>query len=454
MSNCLKCTYPPGEPKGERACRKCGRPENVPKGQWRANGRQVEVLPPVTGRSLPPLAVIEMPTVVSSEPTVECLPEHSPLGGSGAKRWMNCPGSTVIINRLGLVGDESDHASYGTLAHSIAQACLEREVDAWEIVGEYPDFKPEDAVYVQTYIDYVRSRPGRKRFEVFHHRPELHRYMYGQIDAEIVPITGVDDPGLVLEIVDLKFGEGQYVEVEGNEQGKYYACLVIMEDPDFFPDDGRVRITICQPRHTWAGPAIRSCEMTVGELKGWLHLELLPAMKREELSFEMGEWCRFCPAKLFCPAMQDAFETAATQAAFGDESKLGDLSDDDLSGRFAKAPFVRMYLKAIEAEVYKRLMDRRPIPSAKLVPGKSDRVWKDGAEDRARQVFGRLAYTEPRLLSPAQLEKLPAGANFVSEWAYKPEAGYVVASADDKRTGVTPKSGAELFSNTLKHLDA
>ena len=61
------------------------------------------------------------------------LPEHSPLGGSGASRWIKCPGS--VSNSEGCVDEESEFAKEGTVAHKLEECCLLGNYDAWESMG-------------------------------------------------------------------------------------------------------------------------------------------------------------------------------------------------------------------------------------------------------------------------------------------------------------------------------
>lgn len=578
VTNCLKCSYKPGEPKGERVCRKCGRPENVSKAEWppaavdlggisiadligsapapcvspaeaamaveRAYREQPTQAAPAAGLGVPhgppchapsdiagagsdtqtpapstaagvspvPAAAISSgsclrgcghvadrgglrrcdascitgaapedalaPTVAGGDTlqagdaspacsgsstnvgTAERLPEHSPKGGSGAKRWMNCTASVSLIERLVHQGveldDETAWARRGTLCHEIAERALTHEMDVATLALGYPEFNVEDAPGVQQYVDYVRSLPGRKSFEVFYHHPHLHKYFYGKIDAEAYSVMMPRD-GIFLEIVDFKAGEGVYVDEVDNYQGRYYLGLVIMSDPEFFPDEAAVRFTVGQPFLTWVDNPIRSWDTTAGEIKRWVHEDLLPAMRDESAGeFKMGEWCQFCPraAKLACPAQQAVQDEQATQAALGDERYFEQLSDEELGRRYVLWELNKTYGKALAVEAHKRLMDRKIVPGVKLVAAKADRAWKENVEEKAKAQFGERAYTEPKLLSPAQLEKLPdGGKDFVAEWAYRPDTGYSVALEHDRRKSVAPKSGSELWANTYKHLD-
>lgn len=422
--------------------------------------------PTVAGAAILPVAdaspIPSVTTVESEKPQ-----GHSPLGGSGAKRWMNCTGSTALIQQLGVIDDDSEYSREGTQAHELAALCLETGIDAAdaflpESQHTFPLVKPDDAAYVQQYIDYVRSRPGRKRFEVPFHRPELHELYRGMVDAECVPVAGVQ--GHVLEIIDYKHGAGVYVPVVRNEQAMYYAAGVIMEDEDFYPDEGWVRLTIVQPRLTWMDEPIRSWDTKVGEIKRWLREECLPAMnvRTQDMVLSLGEWCQFCPAKLVCRAMTEVYR----QFSGANPEPLA-MSDEALGTEFSLTPFARMRIKAVEQEVFRRMMDGKTVPLAQLERGKADRVWKEnvtvsGSDGQTAEVnlyeaavtrFGQAAY-ETKFKSPAQIEKLPDGKAFVAEWAYAPEASLRAALATSGKPAVQLPSPEERYGDATQYLVA
>ena len=56
--------------------------------------------------------------------------------------------------------------------------------------------------------------------------------------------------------------------------------------------------------------------------------------------------------------------------------------------------------------------------------------------------------------SPAEIEKLGESAKeMVKEWAYKPDTGLTVASAEDKRPEVMVKSTEATFGEAVAALD-
>jgi len=376
---------------------------------------------------------------------------HSPFGGSRAKQFMNCTGSTALIQQLAVDPEETEYSLEGTQAHALAALCLENDVEAWATLtseaDKYPLVKLEDAPYVQAYVDYVRSRPGHRQFEKGFHRPELHELYWGSIDAELIPVAGVQLH--VLEIVDFKFGAGVFVPVERNEQMMYYAAGTIMEDPDFYPDEGVVRLTVAQPRITWAENPIRSWDTTVGEIKRWLHEECLPAMnvRMQDLVLSLGPWCQFCPAKLVCRAMTELYKRFSQP---GDEPLA--MGDEALGTEFANVAYVKMRIKAVEQEVLRRLMDGKAVPLTQLERAKTERVWKPDAPVVIS--FPGAAYEEPKLKSPAQIEKLPGGKEFVATYAYTPEGGLKAAVAGSGKPAVVIAPPEERYAGAAAALFA
>jgi hypothetical protein len=58
---------------------------------------------------------------------------HATLSPSSAVRWMACPGSVALT--AGMPDHGSDHAAEGTVAHEVAQRCLQGSVDAASMIG-------------------------------------------------------------------------------------------------------------------------------------------------------------------------------------------------------------------------------------------------------------------------------------------------------------------------------
>lgn len=375
-------------------------------------------------------------------------PKHSPLGASGAERWMSCPGSNVLIKALNLPpSDESDYAAEGSAAHEAASHCILQGKDTWEIVGEkfYKDVEvtPEMAEAVQVYLDYVMPRRRSATTSwwcEFHISDDLHPLFYGTVDF------GSLEDGL-LEIVDFKYGAGIVVEPENNPQLMYYAYGLLQHQPSA----RRVKLTIVQPRAWHPDAVIRSWETTADEIAEWGEKTLLLAMQAAEIdeTLDAGHWCRFCPAKLACPLLYGLFKAAANI----NPKTIVNLSDEAAGRDYKLREAVKFYLKAQEDDMMRRLLAGREIVEAKLVHKKADRVFKDGAEAALKAEFGEDIYTIPELKSPAKLEALgPRAKELVKEYAYMPQTGFTVALADDRRIGVKLQSTQAAFGAAIEKL--
>lgn len=402
---------------------------------------------------------------------------HSPLGASSAERWMNCAGSVALIGAvreqitaLGIPEeDDPDYRREGTALHEAAEHCLREGCDTWEIAGQVFNETVIDAPMadaIQLYLDVCRREidTAALYYVEFPVSSPIHALFYGSLDFAAIhgkPATkaqqkalGWKEPFIIPELVvvtDLKGGEGIVVEPYQNPQLKYYAFGIIDKNPHW-PDETPVLIRIVQPRAFHTEGAVREWRTTVGEIRTWVNLTLLPAMLRAEMDSDLnaGDWCRFCPAKLICPALTSLFKAAST----ADPKEIVNYSDETIGLSWQHIKGVKFYIKALEEEVFRRLNAGHSFPEvAKLVPKKSNRVFKAGAPALAQDKFGDDAFTKPEIKSPAELERLsPAAKEFVKEWAYSPDTGLTVAAWDDSRPAVRVQSTTEAFGAAVAAL--
>lgn len=377
--------------------------------------------------------------------------EHSPLGASAAERWINCPGSNVILQQLDLPEtEESEYAAEGTAAHDVAAHALRNGLDMWECEGqEWGGFTVDKEMVdaLQEYLDTlaaVRAEHGKgliKELIEYRIAGDFHPLFFGTCDDAII---GEE----VLDITDLKYGAGIAVDVENNPQLKYYAIGIL----DKFMGPRRVRLRIVQPRAFHVDGPVRVWETTTDELLAWKKDILIPAMRRAEIDTTLtpGDHCRFCPAKLACPVLAALFGASVT----ADASILPNYSNDTLSRNFKLTAAVKHYIKALEDEVYRRLSHGQEVPEFKLVPKKANRVFTSEGVALAKEKFGADAY-ETELKSPAKLAKLGSEAKkFVAEYAYTPQTGLTVAPFDDDRIGVKIQAPAEAFAHIAAQAEA
>lgn len=398
-------------------------------------------------------------------------PAHSPKGASSAERWMNCPGSGVILKQLELPeSDEQDYRAEGLAMHEAAAHCLENWLDTWEIVGQVfhgvaIDKPMADAV--QTYLDFCRPLMENARTVLIEKRiggdpvKRPHPDFYGTVDF---CAWGEE----ITDVADLKGGEGIIVEPEENSQMKYYAYGIIHERMQAgvqVRSDRVVRLSIVQPRAFHHEGPIRSWETTVGEIIHWAENVLIPAMNRADFdtTLDPGKWCRFCPAKLFCPMLEGLFGAAAK----ADASHIANFGQKRLALDFAQLEAVNFYIKAMKDEVYRRNMLGNTVPGTKLVLKKANRIFREHVElpnfpdqvapieEYLKSLLGDVIYTKPELKTPAEIEKLgPKAKQIVQRTAYMPNNGLTVALDSDPKPGVKVEKAADAFAHLIEAADA
>ena len=386
---------------------------------------------------------------------------HSPLGASGSYHWLVCPGS--VQQSKGHVDPESDHAALGTAAHALAADCLRNRTDAWEQVGSlYEGLKVDKdmADAVQTYLDFARDKFGWDEIagriktvatfiEEPFHVPELHEFMYGTADLAV--FNAADRH---LSIVDYKHGIGVVVEVKDNPQLKYYAVgmlayLQLTKHVD------TITTYVVQPRGFHHDGPIRSFTYSLTELVKWLAMELIPGMDRTLVLHDTkaGEHCRFCPARFAaCPALMENLKELERMVKIMEEKGgAAELTSEELGHMLSVFEIAKIQNKAARETALARLtkIDGK-VPGWKLVNGRTNRVWKDGAERWAVHTFGSQAYEPKKLKSPAQMEKLPGGDKIVSRWSAKPPAGKTIAPINDVRREISSKTKSLFVDRTKK----
>jgi hypothetical protein len=91
----------------------------------------------------------------------------------------------------------------------------------------------------------------------------------------------------------------------------------------------------------------------------------------------------------------------------------------------------------------------KTIPGRKLANSRTNREWKEGAEKAIKKEFGKKAYTDPELKSPAQIDGLAKGSDITARWAFKPVGKPTVVAVSDKRVAVN-RDTKKLFKDERK----
>jgi len=320
------------------------------------------------------------------------------VGGSTAKRVINCPGSVALVAKMP-PKDSSSYADRGTLLHNAMATILDSDTVTPEsmlwttykgetLTGELLNEKilpalaaldeidPEGVMEyaVETVVGFGAYLPG----------------VFGSADL-------LGRLGSRAVVLDWKFGDGVAVSAEENEQGLFYAAAA-MRTPEtawVFEGAEEVEIVIVQP------PAVKRWVTTVKRVK-----EFERALKRAvkasampDAAIVVGDHCRWCSAKPLCPKMTGAVDRAV-------KVQLENLPAETIGAYLGNADLLEDWIKDLRALAMTMMDGGAKVPGYKLVAKRSVRKWLD--ESKATQALTALGIDPVKLelVSPAQAEKL------------------------------------------------
>ncbi|MBT9467106.1 DUF2800 domain-containing protein [Hydrogenophaga sp.] len=404
---------------------------------------------------------------------------------SKAEGWFACAGRAVLES--GIPDKSSGYSDDGTARHDVCAVCLtppESNARDWvdratsNGVVYKADWVDED----QDYIDTVRAMAvGGVLF--VEQKVDFRRFIectdpddgFGTGDAVILKPL-VDDT-YELVVIDRKTGYHE-VAVERNKQLLLYA-LGAYDEHSLVYDIRRVRLVIHQrSAREWDcsvedllafGKEARSRAITVINAVS-MHGKVEQAeWERTFLNQHPSEdACRYCKAMATCPSMQSFvqstvgadFEAMATGEAVIDPEKVNE--PDKLPLQMSAAGLIEDWIKAVRAEVERRLLAGTDVPGWKLVLGKAGaRAWRDAEVAEATLKSMRLKVEDMydlKVISPTSAEKLtkaPEGAKpriGKRQWASlqahitRSDPKPSVAPEADKRDRYTPPNVADDFN--------
>lgn len=400
---------------------------------------------------------------------------HSKLSPSSASRWMNCPGSIRLIGDK--EGASSVYAREGTAAHELASVLLQngrptKYYAGWVIDSESGVMvKPEEGEAdndrfweateemieaVDIYVKAVRVCKNKhggeliveERLDLSHIAPETS----GTCDAAVyVPKTKE------LHVFDLKYGKGVVVSPRENPQALMYTSGMVKRLHN--RGVGDVYMYICQPRAP--GDPVKAWKIDPVWLMDW-ESEATDAAElttKEDAELNPGTWCKFCPAAPKCPALhQAAIDTAAIE--FGGSEIVPDpeaYSPEELAGKLAQLPLLKEFIKAVEDFAHAEATHGRCPPGYKLVAKRAIRKWKDNTDELVEtcELLGLDAYDEPKLKSPAQLEKQidRKDRKLLNPFVHKSSSGTILVHQDDEREAVVADAATEFAANATEQGD-
>jgi len=307
--------------------------------------------------------------------------KHALLGASGAKRWMACPPSAKLEDKV--ADTTSIHAETGTLAHELAEIKVglkysllsartyERKIKLItdnplydEAMDDYTDRFVRDIE--EAYNSALALDPEAKiKLEL---KVEYKTWAKGGFGTSDVVIWGAN----LLHIIDFKYGKGVLVSAIDNPQLKLYA-LGSTRHKDVAPDlsdEVHVKLTINQPRKDH----LETDQTTLSDLLIWAAEEVAPkaelAAKGQGI-FQPGDHCTFCRIKPVCRA----YNNNQLEAEKHNYKEAALLTPEEMADVLLRAKPLASWAKDTADYALDQAVNHGvEYPGYKLVEGRSNRI--------------------------------------------------------------------------------
>ena len=316
--------------------------------------------------------------------------QHSKIvGGSTAKRVINCPGSVALVAEMP-PQPSSSYAEEGTLLHdeisrflgdleyrfTCSQELIQDKL--WPALDLLDEIDPDKTMEyaVETRVGFGDLLPG----------------VFGSTDL----MGRIGNKAIIL---DWKFGAGVPVPAEENEQLMFYAAAAMRTPEAKWVFDGatEVELVIIQP------PTIKRWTTTIERIKQF-EQTLIKAVKiaeQPDAPLKNGDHCRWCAAKPVCPVMTGAVDRAVA-------IKMDKIDVDKIGAYLHNADLLESWIKDLRALAEEMMKKGKPVKGWKMVPKRATRSWvkEDDAKVALLQHLKESEVIETKLVSPAAAEKL------------------------------------------------
>ncbi|WP_019636150.1 DUF2800 domain-containing protein [Paenibacillus fonticola] len=332
---------------------------------------------------------------------------HALLGASGASRWIACPPSARLTEKV--TEKRSEYADEGTAAHELSEVKLQqllipnnsarrKELEtalAEAMVSTY--YGPEMENAVNDYVDIVAERflAAKVRSQdaviMFEQRLDFSEWVpegYGTGDVIIISDG-------VMDVIDLKYGKGVPVSAFDNPQMRLYA-LGAWQEYDYLYGIEEIHMTIVQPRLDSVSTDI----VQVEDLLEWAETVVKPAAALAfagEGEFKAGEHCRWCKVKGNCRARADE-NMKALEYEFRDPALM---TPEEIGSILFVAEQLQTWAKDVQEYAFGQAKSGNKIPLWKLVEGRSNRTITD--KEAARAVLEKAKIDQMKYLKPQDM---------------------------------------------------
>lgn len=364
--------------------------------------------------------------------------DHSKIvGGSTAKRVINCPGSVALVNKMP-PQPSSKYADEGTLLHDVISGLV--------MSGDKPETylgaQYMDQVLTQELID-NKLIPALAALDVIDPNKEMEieaetRVGFGDLLPDVFGSTDlIGRIGNRAVVLDWKFGDGVVVDVEENPQLLFYAAAAMRTPETQWAFEGctEIEMVIVQP------PSIRRW-VTTPERVAAFELQLVQAVKaaqKPNAPLATGDHCRWCSAKPICPKMNGDIERAVKQ-------QVTLLTPDELGACLKRADDLEAYIDDLRKLATTVLEDGGVVPGYKLVAKRGTRKWVDAAKAEHELVERHMdmglstseLFKPSELLSPSQVEAVLKKRKLAlpDDLVESVSSGSTLASESDPRPAV------------------
>jgi hypothetical protein len=354
------------------------------------------------------------------------------VGGSTAKRVMNCPGSVALVQKMP-PQPSNKYADEGTLLHNVIAEIVMTDKHPEEFLHT----KYNDQVLTLDLID-NKLVPALAALDVIDPNKEMEieaetRVGFGNLLPGVFGSTDlIGRIGSRAVVLDWKFGDGVAVEVEENPQLMFYAAAAMRTEETKWAFEGasEIEMVIVQP------PQVKRWVTTPARIAQF-EKDLVKAVKlaqQPNAELKIGDHCRWCAAKPICPQMTGAVDRAL-------KTSIDGLDAPTISAYLKNADMLEQWITDLRALALQMLDSGARLPDYKLVAKRAIRQWTD--EDKAKVALFAYGLTESEVMetsviSPAKAEKALKKRKLAlpDDLVVAISSGNTLASVDDPRPEV------------------
>nr|DAV89938.1 MAG TPA: PD-(D/E)XK nuclease superfamily protein [Caudoviricetes sp.] len=384
---------------------------------------------------------------------------HARLSASGAKKWINCPGSIQLEENF--EDKPSEFAQEGTNAHALGEAKIRlatkeynrtkyhnaiRNIDITEDMEDYAEGYKN--FVIERYNSALRKTPDA--ILMLEQRLDFSNYVpdgFGTGDAVIIA-NGK------LEIIDLKYGKGVEVSAVENPQLRLYA-LGAYEAFDMLYGIENVTMTIYQPRLD----NISSESITAAKLLEWGETVKKAAQLANDDSVTdciAGSHCDtgFCKARPACRA----YTAEKQRLAVYDFKAPALLTTEEIADVLDQSAAIKKWAELVSDyaldQAYKHGVQ---YPGFKVVEGRSNRKYSKPDAEVAKILTDK-GYSEDDIMVSkikgiTDIERLLGKKTFsdiLGPYIMKPPGKPTLVHSEDKRPAISSAEQAqEDFKNDI-----